>query len=100
MYVVGARVTFPNELTKQSIKSYMTSELEGMNKMIMSFKIDTSSTQHLVINAFPSKKHADAFNNSIKDKVQQIHEVSSKVERFEGETLDFYLSIADVGELK
>ena len=55
MYVVGARVTFPNELTKQSIKSYMTSELEGMNKMIMSFKIDTSSTQHLVINAFPSK---------------------------------------------
>ena len=53
MYVVGARVTFPNELTKQSIKSYMTSELEGMNKMIMSFKIDTSSTQHLVINAFP-----------------------------------------------
>ena len=42
MYVVGARVTFPNELTKQSIKSYMTSELEGMNKMIMSFKIDTS----------------------------------------------------------
>ena len=34
MYVVGARVTFPNELTKQSIKSYMTSELEGMNKMI------------------------------------------------------------------
>ena len=73
MYVVGARVTFPNELTKQSIKSYMTSELEGMNKMIMSFKID---------------------------KVQQIHELGIKVERFEGETLDFYLSIADVGELK
>ena len=71
MYVVGARVTFPNELTKQSIKSYRTSELEGMNKIIMSFKIDTSPTQHLVINAFPSKKHADAFNNSIKDKVQK-----------------------------
>ena len=42
----------------------------------------------------------DAFNNSIKDKVQQIHELGIKVERFEGETLDFYLSIADVGELK
>ena len=46
------------------------------------------------------QKHADAFNNSIKDKVQQIHELGIKVERFEGETLDFYLSIADVGELK
>jgi hypothetical protein len=32
--------------------------------------------------------------------VQQIHELGIKVERFEGETLDFYLSIADVGELK
>ena len=56
MYVVGAKITFPNELTKQSIKSYMTSELEGMNKMIMSFKIDTNPTQHLVIYAFPSEK--------------------------------------------
>jgi len=64
MYVVGARVTFPNELTKQSIKSYMTSELEGMNKMIMSFKIDTSPTQHLVINDWWSGKSAEIHSNS------------------------------------
>ena len=56
MFARGVKLTFTNELMKQSITDYMIKNFDLKGGMILSFKIHLADNQVLHIGVFPDEE--------------------------------------------
>ena len=66
MYMRGARVTFTNEMMKNSVVSFMSKQIDLTEGMIISFRAHLSENQVIHIMVFPDEQTADGFGRVAK----------------------------------
>ena len=92
MFARGVKLTFTNELMKQSITDYMIKNFDLKGGMIMSFKIHLAENQVLHIGVFPDEETANAQSEKVKDARKQISAMGAKAEDMSGSISDLLIA--------
>lgn len=89
MYMRGAKVTFANELMKNSFIAFMSSQTDLVNDMMFSMRVHLSEHQLLLVQVFPSKEAADNHGQQIKDLIEQMKDSGIRMEPLRGDISHF-----------
>ena len=89
MYMRGARVTFTNEMMKNSVVSFMSKQIDLTEGMIISFRAHLSEHQIIHIMVFPDEQTAEGFGRVAKSYADQIKEMGAKMEIMKGDISHF-----------
>ena len=81
MYASGTKLTFTNEMMKQSVTSFMIQNFDLKHGMMMSFKIHVSEHQVVHIGIFPDEETSNNFSEVTKQARKQIADMGVKAER-------------------
>jgi len=92
MYASGTKLTFTNEMMKQSVTSFMIQNFDLKHGMMMSLKIHTAENQVVHIGIFPDEETADGYGDHTKQARQQIADMGAKSEVLAGPLTDFLIS--------
>ena len=89
MWVRTLKITFKNELMKNSIETYMASKVDLTEGMMLSYRVKVSANVVLVNHFFPSEQAMKDFNAKLKPVREQIISMGAKVEINDGEVWAF-----------
>ncbi|NCF48555.1 MAG: hypothetical protein GWP36_03435 [Bacteroidetes bacterium] len=89
MYMRGIRVTYTNEMMKNSVVSFMSGQVDLTEGMIISFRCHLSKNQILHVMVFPDEEAANSFERSAKVYSDQIKDMSAKIEIMRGDISHF-----------
>ena len=89
MWVRTIKITFANELMKDSIRSHMSDTVDLTEGMLLVYRVDLSSNISLVNHFFPSKEALDGFSEKLKPVREQLKAMGAKVEINDGPVWGF-----------
>ena len=89
MFMRGARVTFTNEIMKNSVVTFMSQNTDMRHDMMLSFRVHLTENALLLVQVFPSSEEASEYDNAVAPLVDQIREMGAKIEVLSGEMSHF-----------
>ena len=89
MFMRGVRVTFANQLMKESVLGFISREMDLTGGMMMVFRCHLSENQLLNIMLFPDEDTANRFGESARPYLEQIKETGAKIEFLSGDVSHF-----------
>ena len=92
MYASGTKLTFTNEMMKQSVTSFMIQNFDLKHGMMMSFKIHVSEHQVVHIGIFPDEEAANNYGEHTKQARKQIADMGAKSETISGPLTDLLIA--------
>ena len=95
MFMRGVRVTFANQLMKESVLGFISREMDLIGGMMMVFRCHLSENQLLNIMLFPDEDTANRFGESARPYLEQTKEPGAKIEFLSGDVSHFGVA-ADV----
>ena len=93
MFMRGVRVTFTNQLMKESVLGFISREMDLTGGMMMVFRCHLSENQLLNIMLFPDEDTANRFGESARPYLEQIKETGAKIEFLSGDVSHFGVSL-------
>ncbi|OUX77823.1 MAG: hypothetical protein CBC19_06355 [Oceanospirillales bacterium TMED59] len=89
MFMRGARVTFTNELMKNSVVSFMSQNTDLRNDMMLTFRVHLSDNALLLVQLFPSEGEAAEYDKGVAPLVEQIRDMGAKIDMLSGDSSHF-----------
>tara|TARA_B100000886_G_C20208544_1_gene401430 strand:- start:9 stop:341 length:333 start_codon:yes stop_codon:yes gene_type:complete len=89
MWVRTIKITFANELMKNSVRSHMSNTVDLTEGMLLVYRVDLSSNISLVNHFFPSKEALEGFSEKLKPIREQLKAMGAKVEINDGPVWGF-----------
>lgn len=89
MWVRTLKITFKNQIMKDSIESYMAEKVDLTEGMILSYRVHLSSNAVLVNHFFPLKEVLEGFSKKLKPVREQIIAMGAKIDVHDGEVFKF-----------
>ena len=89
MYMRGARVTFTNEMMKNSVVSFMSENTDMRHGMMMSFRVHLTANALLLVQLFPSEAEAAEYDQAVAPLVDQIREMGARIDVLSGDISHF-----------
>jgi len=89
MFMRGARVTFTNEMMKNSVVTFMSQNTDMRHDMMLSFRVHQTENALLLVQVFPSGEEAAEYDAAVAPLVDQIREMGAKIEVLSGEMSHF-----------
>ena len=84
MWVRTIKITFANELMKNSVRSYMSDTVDLTEGMLLVYRVDLAANVSLVNHFFPDKETLDSFSEKLKPVREQLKSMGAKVEINDG----------------
>ena len=84
MWVRTIKITFANELMKNSVRSYMSDTVDLTEGMLLVYRVDLAANVSLVNHFFPDKESLDSFSEKLKPVREQLKSMGAKVEINDG----------------
>ena len=89
MWVRTIKITFANELMKNSVRSYMSDTVDLTEGMLLVYRVDLAANVSLVNHFFPDKETLDSFSEKLKPVREQLKSMGAKVEINDGPVWGF-----------
>ena len=89
MWVRTLKITFKNQIMKDSIESYMAEKVDLTEGMILSYRVHLSPNAVLVNHFFSSKEALQGFTTKLKPVREQIIAMGAKIDGYDGEVFNF-----------
>ena len=89
MWVRTLKITFKNQIMKDSMETYMAEKVDLTEGMILSYRVHLSSNAVLVNHFFPSREALQGFSTKLKSVREQIIAMGAKIEVHDGEVFNF-----------
>ena len=89
MWVRTLKITFKNQIMKDSMETYMAEKVDLTEGMILSYRVHLSSNAVLVNHFFPSREALQGFSTKLKPVREQIIAMGAKIEVHDGEVFNF-----------
>ena len=84
MWVRTIKITFANELMKNSVRSYMSETVDLTEGMLLVYRVDLAANVSLVNHFFPDRETLEGFSEKLKPVREQLKSMGAKVEINDG----------------
>ena len=89
MWVRTIKITFANELMKNSVRSYMSETVDLTEGMLLVYRVDLAANVSLVNHFFPDRETLEGFSEKLKPVREQLKSMGAKVEINDGPVWGF-----------
>jgi hypothetical protein len=89
MWVRTIKITFANELMKNSVRSHLSETIDLTEDMLLVYRVDLAANVSLVNHFFPSEEALENFSEKLKPVREQLKAMGAKVEINDGPVWGF-----------